>query len=192
MEEEKCCQEEIDKGLLEFLSSIKKIKETRFHKVKNSYGVYDGYKYYRKTKPKESKYILSESNYFSIIRRVNELLVELLIEGNDITFPMRMGRLELRKYNPKIYIKDGKVKTTLPVDWDRTLKLWYEDEESYKNKTLVKIEEKEIFKVYYNRNIANFVNKSFYKFNLNRDVKRRLKKVIKDNKIDAFMTTNIQ
>lgn len=176
----------------EFKRFVEKIECPRKHRVKNSYGVYDGYKYYRKTKPKESKYILSESNYFSIIRRVNKLLVELLIEGNDITFPMRMGRLELRKYNPKIYIKDGKVKTTLPVDWDRTLKLWYEDEESYKNKILVKIEEKEIFKVYYNRNIANFVNKSFYKFNLNRDVKRRLKKAIKDNKIDAFMTTNIQ
>lgn len=174
----------------EFKNSIEKIKGSRVHKVKNSYGVYDGYKYYRKNKPKESKYILTESEYFLIIRRVNELLADSLVNGNDIVFPNRMGRLELRKFNPRIYIKNGKVKSTLPVDWDRTLRLWYEDEESYKNKTLIKIEEKEVFKVHYNRSIANFINKSFYQFNVNKSLKKKLKEAIKDNRIDAFMITN--
>ena len=75
----------------------------------------------------------------------------------------------------------------MPIDWDRTLKLWYEDKEAFKNKTLIKVEEKEIYKVYYNRNIAEYKNKSFYQFNINKDLKRKLKQTIKEGSLDAFM-----
>ena len=97
-----------------------------------------------------------------------------------------MGTLELRKYRPTLSVKDNKLKSTLPIDWDRTLKLWTEDEESYKKRTLVKAEEKEIFKAFYNKKNANYMNKSFYSFNLNRDVKKKLKQKIKNKAIDAF------
>lgn len=183
----KQCLEENDKGFLEFINSIKRVNESRLHKVKNSYGVYDGFKFYRKNRPKEHKYVLTESQYFSIIRKVNELLGEALINGADINLPHRLGRLEVRKYEAKITIDGEKVRTNLPIDWDRTLKLWYEDEESYKNKTLIKVEEKEIFKVYYNKNIADYTNKTFYQFDINRELKRRLKQNIKEGKIDAFL-----
>ena len=170
----------------EFLNSVRRIKEPRNHKVRNSYGVYDGYKYYRKTKPKDSKYVLSESQYFAIIRKINELFVEAILSGEDVVLPCRMGRIELRKSTPNIKLENGKVKANLPIDWDKTLKLWYEDEEAYKNKTLVKIEEKEVYKIYYNRGLAEYTNKSFYLFNFNRDLKRRLKTNIKEGVIDAF------
>nr|DAU83974.1 MAG TPA: hypothetical protein [Crassvirales sp.] len=50
-----------------------------------------------------------------------------------------MGTLEVRKIERNIRIgKDGEIITNLPIDWDSTLKLWYEDEESYKNKTIVR------------------------------------------------------
>ena len=97
-----------------------------------------------------------------------------------------MGTIEVRKYDASISIKDGKVRSNLPVDWDRTLKLWSEDEEAYKERTLIKVEEKEIFKVYYNRIKANYENKSFYEFLVNRDFKRRLKQKIKNYNFDAF------
>lgn len=187
MEEEKYCQKEIDKGFIEFSNSIKRLNESRLHKVKNSYGVYDGFKFYRKNRPNESKFVLTESQYFSIIREVNKLLGELLINGEDVILPHRLGRLEIRKYKSSITINNGKVKSNLPIDWDRTLKLWYEDEESYKNKTLIKIEEQEIYKIYYNKNVANFTNKTFYKFDVNRELKRKLKQSIKQGKIDAFL-----
>ena len=146
----------------EFLNSIKKVSDTRHHKVSNSYGVYDGYKYYRKNKPKESKYVLSESQYFAIIRK------------------------ELRKYNPRVFFECNKLKTNLPIDWDRTLKLWYEDEESFRNKTLIKVEEKELFKIYYNKSKANYINKSFYQIQFNRELKKKLKTKIKEGNIEAF------
>jgi hypothetical protein len=97
-----------------------------------------------------------------------------------------MGAIELRKYDARITLNGDKVITNLPIDWDRTLKLWSEDEESYKNKTLIKMEEKEIFKVFYNKKNANYQNKSFMAFEVNRDLKRRLKAKIKSKSIDAF------
>ena len=187
MENTECSQEELNNDFQEFSNSIKRVNDSRVHKVKNSYGVYDGFKYYRKNKPKEHKYILTESQYFSIIRKVNELLGESLINGEDIILPYRLGRLEVRKYKARITTDGNKIKTNLPVDWDRTLKLWYEDKESYKNRTLIKVEEKEIYKVYYNRNVAEFTNKSFYQFDVNRELKRRLKQNIKEGKLDAFI-----
>lgn len=97
-----------------------------------------------------------------------------------------MGQLELRKYNATFDIVNGKVKTNLPIDWDRTLKLWYEDEEAYKERTLVKVEEKEIYKVYYNKQLADYQNMVFYEFKVNRELKRGIKQRIKEGKLDAF------
>jgi hypothetical protein len=62
-----------------------------------------------------------------------------------------MGTLEIRKKPARVSIVDGKLVTNLPIDWDATLKLWYEDKESFENKTLVRVESEEIFKVYYNK-----------------------------------------
>lgn len=174
-----------------FRSSVLKLHNNRIHAVKNSYGVYDGYKYYRKNKPKQHKYILTESQYFSIIRKVNELLGEALVNGEDVILPHKLGKLEIRKYEARITIDGKKIKTNLPIDWDRTLKLWYEDKESYENKTLIKAEEKEIYKIYYNRNVAEYNNKSFYTFSVNRELKRRLKHNIKEGKIDAFLLKTV-
>lgn len=98
-----------------------------------------------------------------------------------------MGKLELRKTKANIRIKDGKIKTNLPVDWDRTLQLWSEDKESFEAKTLVKVEEKELFRVFYNRMNCNYNNCSFYEFRINRDIKKRLKQQIKEGHVDAFM-----
>ena len=98
-----------------------------------------------------------------------------------------MGTIEVRKYDARISVEDGKVKTNLPIDWDRTLKLWSEDEEAYKERTLVKMEEKEIFKVCYNKTRADFQNKGFYQLQINRDLKIALKKKIKLGNFDAFL-----
>lgn len=169
-----------------FIKNIKKVSGTRVYKINNSYGVYDYYKYYRKNKPKDKKYVLTESQYFKIIRLINTYLIKSFIDGKDIIFPCRMGRLELRKLKPTIKMEGSKVKTNLPIDWNKTLKLWYEDPDCFKNKTLVRIPETEVFKIHYNKSDANFNNKSFYQFIANREFKLTLKKNIKEGNIDAF------
>ena len=169
-----------------FRKSVLKVNEPRTHKVRNSNGVYDAYKWVRRNKWLDIGRPVTEHEFYSIIRQVNNLLVDSILRGNDIIFPHRLGSLGLRKYRPTIAIKNDKLKVNLPIDWDRTLRLWAEDEESYKERTLVKMEEKEIFKVFYNKRTANYNNKSFYTFEINRDVKRRLKQKIKSRALDAF------
>lgn len=170
----------------DFRKSILKVNEPRKHKVRNSLGVYDAYKFIRKNKWLNIGRALTEHEFYTIIRQMNNYMADNLLLGYDIMLPHRLGRLELRKYSSKVSIRDGKVVTNLPIDWDTTLKLWSEDEEAYKERTLVKMEEKEIFKVYYNKSNANYNNKSFYTFEINRDLKRRLKQKIKSRAIDAF------
>ena len=170
----------------EFRRKVLKVDGPRKHKVRNSWGIYDAYKYTRKNKWFDIGQPVTEHQFYSIIRKINNYLADLLLQGHDIELPCRMGTVEVRKYDASISIKDGKVRSNLPVDWDRTLKLWSEDEEAYKERTLIKVEEKEIFKVYYNRIKANYENKSFYEFAVNRDLKRRLKQKIKNYNFDAF------
>ena len=74
------------------------------------------------------KYFIS---IYSIIRKVNEYLADSLLRGHDIVLPHKMGRIEVKKYEARITLEGNKVKTNLPIDWDRTLKLWSEDEEAY-------------------------------------------------------------
>lgn len=159
----------------------------RCHKVTNSLGSYDAYKYIRKHKWFNISRPLTEHEFYQIIRRVNNCLAEELVNGNDITFPNRMGKLELRKRNSLPVIdKNGSLKVTYAIDWDSTLKLWYNDEEAFNNKTLIRLPERSIFRVKYNKDSANYENKSFMEFQINRDIKTRLKQKIKNNEIDAF------
>lgn len=180
------CLEEKYNGLDDFLNSVKKVSESRVHKVNSSLGVYDAYKFLRKRKWVDIGRCLTEHEFYSIIRKVNNYLADTFLQGKDIKLPHRMGRIELRKYEARVSFDGKKVKTNLPIDWDKTLRLWYEDEEAYENKTLVKVEEKEIFKVYYNKQLADYNNQVFYEFNVNRELKRRLKQRIKEGKLDAF------
>ena len=171
----------------DFKSVIQGLQNTRTHKVTNSLGSYDAYKYIRKNKWFNIGRPLTEHEFYQIIRRINNYLAEDLINGNDVIFPNRMGKLELRKRNSlPIIDKNGNLKVTYAIDWDSTLKLWYEDEEAFNNKTLVRLPERNIFRIKYNKNTANYNNKSFMEFQVNRNIKVRLKQKIKNNEIDAF------
>lgn len=180
------CREGNDNSLESFKNRVRKVSGKRHYRITNSYGVYDGFKYYRKNRPEQPEYRINESQYFAIIRGINKLLAESFVRGNIINFPHKMGKLELRKYEAKITFDGKKIKTNLPVDWESTLKLWYEDEESHQNKTLIKREEKEIYKICYDKRSANFNNKSFYQFIVNRDLKKAVKHGIKEENLDAF------
>ena len=171
----------------EFRRKVLKVDHSRNHKVKNSIGVYDIYKHIRKNKWYDIGQPITEHQFYTIIRQVNNVLADNLLKGNDIVFPNKMGRLEVRKFKPIIRFEDNKLTVRLPIDWDRTLKLWLEDEEAYKERTLVKMEEKEIFKVCYNKTRADFPNKGFYQLQINRDLKIALKKKIKLGNFDAFL-----
>lgn len=184
MEEE---NKEIDNQYKEFKKNILKVDGPRKHKVTNSIGVYSAYKHIRKNKWFDIGRPLTEHEFYTIIRQVNNYLANNLMCGQEVVFPHSLGRLELRKYETIIKMKNGKLYTNLPTDWSATIKLWYEDEEAYKNKTLVKMEEKEtFFRVNYSKRYAYFNNRAFYAFNANRNIKREIQNKVKNGELEAF------
>lgn len=170
------------------ITDIKKVTGPRHHKVNNSLGVYDAYRWYRKNKPKDKKYVLTSSQYFKIIRTLNQALAQQLIDKGKIVLPERLGIVEIKKYTPTIKLENNKIKTNLPIDWNATVNLWCEDKECKQNKTLVRKNVAYVFKIRYDKTKANYNNKSFYQFTPNRQLKIALKDVINNNpKYDAFI-----
>jgi len=168
--------------LRDFKTSIKRSNTKKEHKITASLGMREAFRYY--TKKSKS---LSEKDFRRVIRYINSILQESLALGEDINLPCRMGRLELRKFKTSVSFKDGKMITNLPIDWDETLNLWYEDKESFKEKRKVRMEVPEVFRVYYKKSTANYNNKSFFTFKVNRDLKQKLKTNIINKKVDAFL-----
>ena len=169
-----------------FRLKVIKAKGKKKFKVRNSYGTKQGWRWLKKNKWLGGEPV-TEKQFGIIIRRIDEYLIQRLFEGHDIILPHRMGKLELRKTPRRIDFKNGKLDTNLPIDWKRTLELWHADEESLNNKTLIRKEYKEIFRVIYNKSSANYNNKVFYQFTLHRNVRKALSTKIKNNEIDAFL-----
>lgn len=170
----------------EFANKIRKTRGPKKMKVTSSWGVYDAYKHIRKQGWYDIERPLKEHEFYSIIRGVNNLLAEEIVKGNTVAFPYRMGKLELRKHKVGVSIEKGKLKNTYPIDWDKTVKLWYDDEEERKKKTLVRIENTTSYYVKYDKRKSTYENKNFYQFVLNQSVKRALSKNISKGKIDTL------
>lgn len=150
-----------------------------------SFGVYDAYKAIRKKGWLDIGRPLKEHEFYTIVRGMNDFLAKKIAEGSDVVFPYRMGKLELRKSKRGVSLCNGKLKITYPVDWKNTLKLWNNDEEAKKSKTLIRFENDYIYHVRYCKNTAAFENKTFFEFHLNRKIKRALKDNINNGKIDT-------
>lgn len=166
----------------DFKVLVKKANSKKEHKITSSLGMREAFRYYTK----KSKN-LDEKTFRKVIRCINSILQESLASGEEIALPCRMGRLELRKFKTFVSFKDGKMITNLPIDWDETLNLWYEDNVSYLKKVKVRMEIPEVFRVYYKKSKSNYNNKSFFTFKAGRDLKQKLKTNIINKKVDAFL-----
>lgn len=170
----------------EFRVGTLKANQKKHHfKVNNSYGIKDAYRWCIKHKQIDKS--ISEKDFRVIINSLNQSLQDQLLQGRDINLPERMGRIEVRKYPTYVGLEDGKIKTNLSVDWDKTLRLWFEDKEAYENKTLIRCETKEKFKIIYNKRKAMYNNKVFYEFTPTRDLRLKLKERINNQGFDALL-----
>ena len=154
--------------------------------VRNSFGIRDVHKLIRKNHWNDIGRPVSEHDFYTIIRQVNLLLADEIANGNTVFLPHRMGKIELRKYKVGVWIKDGKLQNTYPPDWSGTLKLWYEDEEARRAKTILRHEHPYIYHICYNKWKAKFENKVFYQFTANTFIKKKLSKNIKSGKVDTL------
>lgn len=166
----------------EFIADIKNVTKPRNHSIKNSIGVEDFVYQYLKCNKK-----LPSSTIRSIIKTINQELANELSKGREIKFPRQMGSLEIRQNDTYVKLKDGKLKTNRMIDWNATLKLWYNDKEAKNKKQLVRLENKKIFSVFYNRGKAKYNNQVFYEFIPNRALKQKIKENIQSGIItDTF------
>lgn len=170
-----------------FRKETLKVKNKRQITITGSYGLLQAYPDYKKLISKNSNYKISSQQFSQIINAIHGLFIQNLINGEDVKLPQNMGTLEVRKKISNVQIKEGKIKINYPVDWQATLKLWYEDEEARLNKTVVRVESKEVFRVFYNRTTAKYTNKAFYQFKTARSLKLKLKQTIKEGDLDAFI-----
>ena len=165
---------------------IRRVHDSRHHRITNSLGVYDAYKWIRKNKWLDLPRPIKEHEFYSVIRKVNELLAEELLQGHEITLPCRMGKLEVRKKPVIIRFENKRLITNRPVNWKATINLWLEDKEAKENKTLIREESKELFKVHYNKSNVDYRNKTYYTFTPNRELRVGLKQKIKNNELNAY------
>lgn len=174
----------------EFKNKIKKVKSSRKYKITGSIGNYDIYKIIRKNKWQNIGHPVTEKDFYRIIRSMNLAISQQLIDGKEVVLPCRMGSLELRKNLRKVAIKDNKVITNSPIDWNATLSLWYKDDEARQDKIIVRTTNNEIYRIHYDKSKAAYTNKSFYSFSMNRNIKQALKHRISYGDVDAYLLYN--
>lgn len=170
----------------EFRDTVQKKKSQKKFKVKNSFGVYDVFKTLRKNKWEGIGTPLKEHTFYTIIREINSHLATELSKGETIIFPARMGRLELRKKCQGVSIVNNHLENTYPINWNNTIRLWFDNAIARSKRTLLRDENKTGYFVKYCKKFANYENQSFYQFSLNRFIKRALKENIKKGKVDTL------
>ena len=118
---------------------------------------------------------------------MNNLLAEEVANGGTVVFPSRMGKLELRKFERGVSIgKDGKLKIGYPINWQETIRLWFEDAEEKEKKTLVRKNVPFTYHIWYDKYNATYSNKSMYQFKLNRFIRYALKDNVEKGIIDPL------
>jgi hypothetical protein len=105
----------------------------------------------------------------SIINALNKYYAQKVMSNKRVTLPYKFGYLTLSRI--KNYYKDDGTPTYF-VDWGETNKLWKEDEEAKRNKTLVrKVVESNVRLLLKD---STYKHHSFYRFTPTRTNKRKL------------------
>lgn len=123
---------------------------------------------------KEDKYFRKvKDNVFSkVIRRINELYSDKLFIEGTLTFPYNMGHLTI------FYFKDFNPSKT-KINFPKTLRYWYENEQAMKDNITVKLMNSECFKIMYNSGGNTFHNRQYYMFAVSNTLKKKLHSRIK-------------
>jgi hypothetical protein len=167
----------IPNNLNDYRRELLKLNESRCTKITKTY--YS--KYIIRSIKKEYHLDINEDLYSKIIRRINELLTDLLLEGQIIKFPYNMGILYICSNKGKLYMKDNLLINTSRANWKATIELWYNNEKARKNKTVVKDLTTTIYKVKYSTNKISYKNRQYYSFKTSRTLKNKITNHINNN-----------
>lgn len=124
----------------------------------------------------------------------SELSKLMIFKAFDFKMPYRLGRLRIRKYKPKVRMRDdGSLnKSRLRPDWNQTRQLWERSKEAKEKKQLVYHTNKHTngyqHRFFWEKRTSNIPNHSAYSFLPCRNNKRTLAKVLtdEDSEVDFF------
>tara|TARA_R110000796_G_scaffold236214_1_gene355466 strand:+ start:35727 stop:36227 length:501 start_codon:yes stop_codon:yes gene_type:complete len=162
------------------------------NKINSHYGITDYYNNYIKQNPNDP---ITKKEFKKVFTLFNKELVKEIIDKGKVKLPKRFGQIEIIKKKRGVYLnKDGVVINNKPVNWKATNELWKSSPEAKENKILLRHDNKHtdgyVFRVFYNKQIAKYKNKSIYFFKPVRDFSRGINKRIKDyskSKFDAYI-----
>lgn len=149
-------------------------KKSGPHKIRNSIGAAVVFRHLQHTRWKEVGKALTCSQFCAIIHKMGDKIAEALCKGETIELPCQMGSIMVVKYESNVRMKNGKLRVYKSIDWGSTYKLWHEDEESFKKRTLVRYDDKDWFGFSYDKSKAKFKNKIFFKFKAVHSLKKML------------------
>lgn len=161
-------------------------KNGRKFKVSKSYGTRDYLKHYNNVRPRNKKYSIKREEFSTIFSAVCQKMADEYLNTGYLTFPYYMGSISIYETDVRSKIVDGKLKIRKRVNWRETLRLWHEDKEAEKNKTLIYHEDNTLYSSVYERSRARYKNKIFYDFTIVRNIKKRISSLAKENKLPAF------
>jgi len=81
---------------------------------------------------------LERKDFLAILEGYNKLMVEKVVEGHEVVFPMKMGSLRIqgRKQVIQNWGNDGRLRGIAP-DWGKTNQLWKSDPVAAAEKRLI-------------------------------------------------------
>lgn len=145
------------------------------------------YRRYKET----SENPLPYSEYCKILSEFNLLFVNYIIyESVEIKLPFNLGSMRVKKHKKKVTlekIQEGK----MSVDWKETKQLWEDNPKAKESKKLVfhlnEHRDGYSYKIFWDKNRAMLLNKTFYYLVPARNFKRTLANVLNTNfKIDYY------
>lgn len=161
----------------EFRWKLLKIGEKKGnYSINNSYGAKDIYRWIKKNKFFDIGAEFTESEFRIIINEINNAVLETVLMGKKYNIPCNMGSFDIVEHKCENKIRDGKLVSNFAIDWDSTVKLWYEDIESKNNKVLIRHEYRYTYKFTYSRNRKKLTNLTFFNFTEARNVRFKIRR----------------
>ena len=145
--------------------------------------VRSSYKQYKKTTTNE---IVDSKTYIDYANEFNKFLVDKVIEGYEITLPVRLGTLSVIGKKQKVRVNEhGKIFGLAP-DWVKTKELWDNNPKAKEEKKLLyhtnNHTDNTIYKFLWSKNRILITNKILYSLRMTRDNKRKVYSLINNGK----------
>lgn len=124
-----------NKTYKEFTDKILKRKEPKkIDRNLKKFGMQDYYANFKKGGTK-----IDYPTYSKIFDDIVAFKKEVFYKTGHLHLPFNLGVFYLRRMEFKPIMKDGEVIYSAPIDWKRTLELWYNNPQAKKEKKTIKI-----------------------------------------------------